>query len=67
MKKRMAWLLLAAMVLSAAAGCGKKKEEPKEEPPVEESTPTPTPTETPTPEPTPEPMEGKARSYLTGE
>ena len=67
MKKRMVWLLLAAMVVSAAVGCGKKKEEPKEEPPVEESTPTPTPEETPTPEPTPEVPEGMARSYLTGE
>lgn len=62
MKKRIVWLLLAAMVLSAAVGCGKKKEEPKEEPPVEE-----TATPTPTPEPTPEVPEGKARSYLTGE
>lgn len=67
MKKRMVWLLLAAMVLCTAVGCGKKKEEPKEEPPAEESTPTPTPEETPTPEPTPEVPEGMARSYLTGE
>lgn len=66
MKKRIVWLLLAAMVLSMAVGCG-KKEEPEQEPEVEETTPTPTPEATPTPEPTPETPEGMARSYLTGE
>lgn len=66
MKKRIVWLLLAALVLSMFAGCGKKEEEPEEEPAVEEETPTPEPA-TPTPEPTPEVPEGQARSYLTGQ
>lgn len=66
MKKRIAWLLLAALILSMFAGCGKKEEEPEEEPVVEEETPTPEPA-TPTPEPTPEVPKGMARSYLTGE
>ena len=66
MKKRMVGLLLAAMVLTVAAGCG-KKEEPEPEVEVEEVTPTPTPEATPTPEPEPETPEGMARSYLTGE
>ena len=66
MKKRMVWLLVAAMAVTLAAGCG-KKEEPEQEPEVEETTPTPAPEATPTPEPTPETPEGMAKSYLTGE
>ncbi len=67
MKKRMAWLLMAALVLSMFAGCGKKEGPAEPEPEVEEETPTPTPEETPTPEATPEGKKGDARSYLTGE
>ena len=67
MKKRMAWLLMAALVLSMFAGCGKKEGPAEPEPAVEEETPTPTPEETPTPEATPEGQKGDARSYLTGE
>ncbi len=35
MKKRMAWLLMAALVLSMFAGCGKKEGPAEPEPEVE--------------------------------
>ena len=68
MKKRMVWLLLAAMILSISAGCGKKEEEPVEEEPVVEEPVEKEPEEEPEEVPeAPATPEGMARSYLTGE
>ena len=66
--KKLTYVLIAAMMVTMLASCG-KKEEPVVE--VEVVTPTPEPTAIPTPEatPTPEPTptpEGMVRSYLTG-
>lgn len=66
MKKRMLWLLMAACVLAAAVGCGKKEETPQvpgalEKPTVEEQA------EEPKKEPEDKGHDGQAKSYLTGE
>ena len=64
----MVWLLLAAMILSISAGCGKKEEEPVEEEPVVEEPVEKEPEEEPEEVPeAPATPEGMARSYLTGE
>ena len=59
MKKTIALLLSALLLLSVLAGCGAKKEEPAATP---APTQAPKPTAEPTPAPTPEPTEAPARS-----
>ena len=65
MKKTIALLLSALLLLSVLAGCGAKKEEPAATPapaPTEAPKPTAEPTPEPTPAPTPEPTEAPALS-----